>query len=188
MARRGLGGGVIALIVIDIILVVVLVVLLVTHPTTPGEEQEPQESPTAAEAETTPPPEESPQTPDLDLALPEDAAEVDSFAMPSRNIWCELEDAEALCYIGYYTYSPPADESCEGEVGPVVRLTGDGATFPCVSEENQGLAPDELPALDYNEHAVSGDFWCSSSESGVTCRSTDTGRGFTLAVGGFTPF
>lgn len=193
MARRGLGKGAIALIVIDAILIVVLIVLLVTHPRPLGQDGD---DPPGEVTDSAAPgdgvgaaaePEESPETPDPALEIPDDARDLSEFAMPSRNIWCQIGE-EAFCFIGHYTFRPPSVDTCDSEVGPVVQLTSEGATFPCVTDEIGSSAPSDAPDLDYGEHTVVGDFWCSSEETGVTCRSVETGRGFTLAVGGFITF
>lgn len=191
MARPRLSGGVIALIVIDVILILVLIALLVTHPRQ-ARDPEPTDTgpiptdgiPSPGEGENGPDDED----PDPLSPPPEDALEESRFAMPSRNIWCELRTDEALCSIASFTYSAPSDPDCDGEVGAVVRLTADGATLPCVADGVAEAAPEAFPSLAYGATTANESFWCQSAEAGVTCRSIETGRGFSLSRGGFATF
>lgn len=187
MAQRGLGGAVITLIVVDAILVVVLIALLITHPRPPAE---PELSPTepAATQEAQPGPEDQDddeagqeQNGEPAETPPGNALDEAAFATPSRNIWCQIGAEEVTCTIGGHEYQPPEQPDCAGQYGRVLTLSAEEATMPCLSEAPPTTAPESLPDLDYGQSTVVHDFWCDSQETGVTCRSVQTGRGFTLA-------
>lgn len=192
MAARGLSGGVIALIVVDAVLVVALVALLISHPRPEGE---PEAAPTPTEpvaaADEDPGQEEEaePEPEEAEPALqpPDDAVSEAAFVTPSGNIWCEIDGDTASCTIGSHSYSVP-DQPCDGPYGRVLQVTEDEATLPCLSEEPATSAPDSLPELDYGESTVVNDFWCTSEESGITCYSVMSGRGFSVARANYSTF
>lgn len=191
MAPRRLGAGVIALIVIDAILLVVFLALLLTRPTDPEGPEEARAEPApslAAQVVTKPAPTASArrspepvETPEHAIEVPADARDEPAFASPSRNIWCEMGGAGVTCTIGGHEYTPPENPECPGQTGRVVHLTEEEASMPCITEAPPTSAPDSFPELDYGQASLQGEFLCESEETGMTCRSLATGRGFTLA-------
>lgn len=184
-ARRSLGRAAIALIVLDVVLIGVLVALLLTAQRPAGGDGETAE-PTTSAAATDPVETATDAAPAV--TPPADALDVAGFALPSRNIWCAIGDAEATCEIGSITFTPPDVEDCEGEVGHVLVVTEAEASLPCVSEPVAEEASADLPNLEYGQTTAVGDFMCTADTDGVTCQSLVSGRGFTLASGGFTLF
>lgn len=195
MARRRLSVAVVTLIVIDVILLLVLVALLLTRPSEAGalKEARAASAPTAtarsgpepvaaAQRELVPQPTQSPaQPPGHIVEVPADARSEPMFASPSRNIWCEMDPRGVTCTIGGFEYTPPDSPDCPGQVGRVLQLTEDEALMPCVTEDPDTSAPESFPELDYGQASKHGDFLCTSEETGITCQSLVTGRGFTLA-------
>lgn len=113
----------------------------------------------------------------------------ESFRSPSGNILCEISDDGARCDIANLASEPAAVDGCEGTIGYVVQVTGDGVVEPCVPAEQQpSAAPEQVPALDYGESTSEGDFECVSETSGTSCRDTETGAGFNVARAGITTF
>ncbi|WP_341359512.1 hypothetical protein V5H98_17615 [Georgenia sp. M64] len=97
-----------------------------------------------------------------------------SFVSPSGNIACSLGEGSATCTINDRTFADPA--TCgPGPVTLVVGLGGD-ARSDCAAAPAAGNG-----TLEYGQSATSGRFACTSEESGVTCWSTLSGRGFTVA-------
>lgn len=176
---RGLGPGLIAFIVLDVLLVVWAVWLGVSlgsdSPEATGDDEPSVSAPatTAPGAEPTEGPEPG----------------TESVASPSGNITCEVSPSGAECGIATLASEPAPSTECDGVQGYVVSLTSEGVALPCVS-------PDELPAeagatvevLDYGQNITVNNFSCDSTESGMTCTDSSTGKGFTLARAGITEF
>ena len=181
-ARRPLGGGAIALIFMDVVLIGILIALFATRGApSSGDAETTAAQTTASDSETT-------LSSVPAVTPPADALDVAAFALPSRNIWCEIGAEDATCYIADYTFSPPNVPDCTGTVGHVVQVTEAEASLPCSTEDAPGEASPDLTVLDYGQTSVVGDFMCTSDTDGVTCRSAASGHGFTLARGGFTLF
>lgn len=201
MAKRGaVGPAAITLIVIDALLIVALVVIMVTWPDTSGTEDEPSPSASVSEAaggsgegeETTAAAGgsgEGEETTEADaVEVPEGARDLAGFAMPSGNIWCELQDADTQCVIESFTYSPPSIEDCSEDVaGHVWQVTAEEAGPACPGDQVPEPSQ-ELSELDYGEATTVGDFLCESTEEGVTCRAISTGHGFEIARDGTRSF
>ena len=195
MARRRLSAAVVTLIMIDVILLIVLVALLLTRPgeTEALKEARAASAPTAAgrsapdpvaatQRELVPQPTQTPApSPGYVVEVPADARSEPVFASPSGNIWCEMDARGVTCTIGGHEYTPPDNPDCSGQVGRVLHLTEDEAVMPCITEDPDTTAPESFPELDYGQASVQGDFLCTSEETGVSCQSLTTGRGFTLA-------
>lgn len=189
MSGQKLSRAVITLIVLDVLLIVVLVALLITHPGGSVPEADPTQPEATEPADVSDDgdetePEETDEPSDAAPA-PEDALDLSSFAMPSRNIWCELSGDGVVCSIGEFAYNPPDAGDCDGSVGSVVRLDADGAEMPCITEDVPAEAPEDYTSLEYEQATANDAFWCESTERGVTCRSIETGRGFTLSRSGY---
>lgn len=171
-------------VIIDAVLVVTFVVLLAMQLMAGGGEAPapPEAEPTGstsdpAEPETTPEA-TAPAAPDENQGLTE-------FLLPSRNIWCTMTETSATCTIRSYSFTPPEDETCDGEVGPVLTVTaGEGASMPCVTTPPP--APEGAAVLDYGEASTIGEMTCHSSRNGATCRHDPTGEGFSVARAGYT--
>jgi hypothetical protein len=116
---------------------------------------------------------------DLARAAPPGAQERSSFASPSQNIVCDLADS-ARCTIGDYDFAPP--EGCSGPTTLAVPRD-DEAAPDCGQPAAAGNG-----VLEYGQSATAGFFACTSEESGMTCWSTLTGRGFAVARAGFQTF
>ncbi|MGC5168586.1 hypothetical protein [Luteimicrobium sp. DT211] len=105
------------------------------------------------------------------------------FAAPSRNISCTMTATEARCSIAQLTTKPAPVDGCDGTVGYVVTLGADGAVdTPCVAAQDQPrAASSKLETLAYGKSVTMGKLTCSSSETGVECRTKGTGKGFSIA-------
>jgi hypothetical protein len=93
-----------------------------------------------------------------------------------------LVDGTARCDIRHRLWSPPARPSdCPDEVdfgqGLIVAVSGP-AMFVCAGDT--ALIP-HAPVLAYGRTDRYGSFYCSSTISGVTCRSARSGHGFFIS-------
>ncbi|RYV52380.1 hypothetical protein EUA98_04040 [Pengzhenrongella frigida] len=104
-----------------------------------------------------------------------------TFALPSGNIACEVGSDAATCTIANSTATVPADETCAGVVGVKLTVTAEGAAMPCVEGAAPGAAAEGTAVLEYGQSETVGDFTCTSSSTGVTCKHDPTGKGFKLA-------
>ena len=106
---------------------------------------------------------------------PSPAADVVRFASPTGNIRCELSSSGARCDIADRSWTPtakPAD--CSAQWGHGLFVDAQRAGLACV-----GSALDGGKKLAYGHQLARGDFTCSSTQDGVTCRSG--GHAFTVA-------
>lgn len=103
---------------------------------------------------------------------PSDAAELGAFTAPSGNISCTLTDSGATCIIKEHSFSQGGCTS-----SPYEATVGNGeATGKCTTSFSGGGV-----TLNYGASAKHGDYACTSSESGISCWSQVTGKGFTLS-------
>ena len=186
-ARGGSGGpgrrsdrlsaGWIAFIVVDALLVLGAIVFAISL--VGGGDDDP------AGGATTPPPAASP-TQDAEEAAPPEPTVSETFASESRNITCEVTDVSATCVIAQLGTQPAPVDGCDGTVGYKVVLGADGSVEqPCVpAAEQPQPAPGDTAILDYGTSKTVGPFTCDSAETGMTCRETATGKGFTIARAG----
>lgn len=123
-----------------------------------------------------------------DPASTEPAVDASTFALPSGNIACEITADSATCTIANSSAAPPADASCTGDVGHVLTVTAEGAQAPCVEGALPGAAAEGTPVLEYGQSKTVGDFTCTSSSTGVTCKHDPSSKGFQLAKAGSTLF
>lgn len=107
------------------------------------------------------------------------ADDVTAFALPSGNIVCSIDAERARCTIEAHEFEAPEKPAdCQMESwGSVVVANDDGAGFSCQEAE----APADPQVLEYGESVQAHGMTCSSSESGVTCVSDATQRGFSLS-------
>ena len=107
--------------------------------------------------------------------------EFTEFRSPSSNVVCYIEVDYLRCDIAEANWSPPPRPG-----GLRVRLrAGDLALFPAAAPNlsapaTQLRAPDGSP-LPYGESITAGVLRCDSAESGITCRDTETGQGFSIS-------
>ncbi|QTE30451.1 hypothetical protein [Pengzhenrongella sicca] len=107
-----------------------------------------------------------------------------TFALPSGNIACEITADAATCTIANTTAPAAEAPDCAGSVGPVLTVTAEGADTPCVEGALPGAAAPGTPVLEYGQSMTVGEFTCTSSSTGVTCKHDPTGKGFKLAKAG----
>jgi hypothetical protein len=171
--RRGLGRGMTVFLVVDVLLVLAVAVALAAFFS--GGERPGSDADGAPSGGSSP------------TATPDgtDAAGPGTFALPSGNISCEITDDAATCTIADTDAEPVTEEGCAGVVGPVVTVTADGASATCVQGALPGPAAPGTPVLEYGESTTVGDFTCTSSTTGVTCRHDPSEAGFTLARAGY---
>lgn len=174
MARR-LSGGEKALIAVVAVLVLVFVGLLIDR--LGGGAGSPDDGATTAGASATP----SGST----TAVPGDVVDLTgvawTFRMPSGNIGCAMEEDGVVCAIAVFDYPPPALDGCEGETGAAFRLDARGTAPLCTTGT---VEVDDAPELAYGESRTVGEFICTSSETGVSCRNA-VGHEMTLRRGSY---
>ena len=188
-----------AFLAVDVVLVLVLVVLLATR----GGGEDPElavEAPESAASESVASASSGQDAPDSD-AEPEvsasphgsESGDPDAprlFASPSGNIVCSIAEDAASCSIAVLSDEGLVeDETCDGTVGHVVRVTAEGgAERPCVEGDPPGEAPAATPVLDYEDSTAAFGYTCTSSRSGIICRHDETGHGFSIARAGSSLF
>ncbi|NMR19644.1 hypothetical protein [Cellulomonas fimi] len=176
-SRRGaLGPRLTTFVVVDALLVlaflVVLVLFLSSGPGTGGDAAPDDGATPAATGPTSPG-----AAPSAGSAGDDDT----TFALPSGNIACEMSTDAATCTIANTTATPPPDAGCTGVIGRILTVTAEGAEMPCVEGALPGVAAPGTAVLEYGDSTTVGDFTCTSSSTGVTCRHDPSGRGFALA-------
>lgn len=193
-----------AFLAVDVVLVLAfLVVLLATRPgsdesTTPAApiasatSSDSEPTPAQDDAETDDPVDDVPVDDDSASADTDDAADAQEarlFASPSGNIVCSISPEAASCSIAELSDEGLVDDdSCDGTVGHVVRVTEEEAERPCDTGRAPGKAPSGTPELDYEESTSAHGYTCTSSRSGVICRHDGTGHGFSIARAGSSLF
>ena len=107
---------------------------------------------------------------------PDAATDFVGFTSPSGNVGSIINSAYVRCDIFERDWSPPPRPAdCEFDYGQGISLSlGDEAAFVCAGDTALGGAK----PLDYGQSASV--MQCDSTESGITCRDTQTGRGFTI--------
>ncbi len=105
--------------------------------------------------------------------------ELTGFTSPTGNIGCYIDQGSVRCDIGDRDWEPPAaPSSCKLDYGQGIELRAGGAAdFVCAGDTALGGGD----ALDYGTSIGAGLLVCESEESGMSCRDTETGRGFTLS-------
>ena len=106
------------------------------------------------------------------------------FATPSDNIGCAVTASDARCDIRERDWSaPPPGEECMLDWGQTIEVGSGAAGFVCVGDWAGGTE-----VLPYGRAVQIGPMRCDSTESGVTCRNTTTGRGFLISRGRYELF
>jgi uncharacterized protein DUF6636 len=122
------------------------------------------------------------ETPSAD----ETVTKLTGFSSPTGNIGCYIDRKSVRCDIGDRDWEPPrAPKSCDLDWGQGIELSAGGAAdFVCAGDTTLGAGD----ALDYGRSIGAGLLICESEESGMTCRDTETGRGFTISKQGYEIF
>jgi len=109
------------------------------------------------------------------------------FETPSKNISCGFSSSGVRCDIAKHDWVVlPRPADCDYDYGQGVKLEAGPAGYVCAGDTMMG-SPDAV-RLAYGGVVVAGDFTCTSTKAGVTCRNTATGRGFSLSRQAFAPF
>lgn len=102
-----------------------------------------------------------------------------TFRMPSGNIWCSVDEAEARCDITDTSWQPPPKPAdCTLDWGNAVSVDRRDAAFVCAGDTVQD---DNAPVLPYGGVVERGDLRCRSEEQGVTCEHRSAGHRFLLS-------
>lgn len=163
-------------------------------------------SPASPSAPTTTTP--SPTAAPLPVAQDVSAWEKSDFASPTGRIWCGLSASGALCHFprGFQGTIPKGADVCPEEgldvtgvyvdaAGTGYFCSGDPSAYPVKGSnevrwhlttgygfvEYDGLT---LAVLPYGKALGYGRYVCASASTGVTCRNTSIGRGFSIALAG----
>jgi hypothetical protein len=114
--------------------------------------------------------------------------ELTPFTSPSGNIGCYIDRKSVRCDIERRDWDPPArPASCNENVdyGQGIQLAAGGAPeFVCAGDTALSVGN----ALPYGQSIGAGLLRCESSESGMSCRDIETGRGFSLSIQGYELF
>jgi hypothetical protein len=116
------------------------------------------------------------EMPDTNGSVPDNADLSEAtFQTPTGNIACsdDLVDDALLCTV----------DSMENGAGQAVyRIEGDGTTSMARGKQAfpREIA-DAAPKLDYDKLWSDGRFWCTSTQSGLTCRLGQRGNGWFLS-------
>lgn len=180
-ARRRLGPAEITLIVIDVVLIGVLVFLLATAPSGPDDSGDATTS-TGADGGTETPSDGASTSTEQVVTVPAGAVEVAEFVTPSGNIWCTIGDDAATCQIDTIEYARPEIPDCAGNelAGHVITVTSEGSAWVCPEGDIPGAPPGDRTVLEYDQTSHVGDFFCTSTEQGVSCTNVTTGAGFSV--------
>lgn len=126
-----------------------------------------------------------PADPEPSPTLEIDPAEATVVASPTGNITCSIVPEGVRCAIASLAAEPAPVDGCEGTVGHVVELTSAGVSTPCVPDaETPSAAGPDVAVLDYGATSEVNTFVCESTETGMRCTDSTTGKGFVLARAG----
>ena len=139
---------------------------------------------------TTPPPTTTGLTPTTKEALlpadiqVSDADRVFTFSSPTGNIGCGFSNfsdsvQSVRCDIVEREWQPPPKSAdCDVDFGQGIKLAAGGVpAFVCAGDTSRN---NENP-VPYGQSIALGVLRCESETSGMTCRDTESGRGFFLA-------
>ncbi len=193
-ATRGTSTGLRALLVVLLVIAVVLLTLVVLifngvfdsgsedasggaaapSPTaSEGTGTDASPSPSASKTST---PSSSPSA--VAYPAPAGAVQTTAFTSPSGNIACTLDADLVTCTIFASDHAAKGYGTC----GDTTTLTADASSsgLGCGTKVADGSGP-----LPYGSAATSGTVACVSTEDGVTCWNTTSGRSFAMARGGW---
>lgn len=120
----------------------------------------------------------------LAVASPTTAqADLIGFASPSGNIGCVMDSTQVRCDIlERYWAPPPPPPDCEYNYGQGIVLDATGpARFVCAGD----TALASGGPLAFGDSVSAGLLRCESAPSGMTCRNTHSGQGFSIAREGY---
>jgi len=125
---------------------------------------------------TTSTPREAPDQQPVD----QEVVEFSGFVSPTGNVSCMIDTSWARCDIIDNDWSPPPRPAdCEFDYGQGISVSsGEEAQFVCAGDTAFG--PDEV--LPYGQSITAGPMRCESAESGIACRDTETGHGFSISL------
>jgi len=105
--------------------------------------------------------------------------ELVGFTSPSGNVGCMVDSTFVRCDIAERDWSPPPRPAdCEFDYGQGINMVaGEEAEFICAGDTALGGGE----PLEYGKSVGAGSLSCESAESGITCRDSTTGHGFTIA-------
>jgi hypothetical protein len=105
--------------------------------------------------------------------------ELSGFVSPTGNVSFMIDADWARCDIIDLDWSPPPRPAdCEFDYGQGISLApGEPAQFVCAGDTAFGA--DEV--LPYGDSIAAGVLRCESADSGITCRDTQTSRGFSMS-------
>ncbi len=138
---------------------------------TPGGSASPGDTATSPAPSTSPSVEEK-------YPAPPGAVAAQSFVSPSGNIACDLGADSVSCAIAEHDYAANGFPACDGTT--TVVATADAAGLSCGSAVSGGGS-----ALDYGAVATNGHSACASTQDGVSCWNTVSGKSFAVARGGW---
>lgn len=113
------------------------------------------------------------------LAAPAHAEPLIGFSSPSGNIGCYVAEDYVRCDIAERDWAPPPRPAgCEFDYGQGIAFAdGDPPAFVCAGD----TALHAGAPLAFGRNVAAGPMQCTSQETGVTCRDTRTGGGFTIS-------
>jgi hypothetical protein len=180
-SSRRLGPVEITLIVVDVVLIGVLIFLLATAPEGPDDAGEATATTSTAVDGEDPDDAETTSSGPV-VTVPAGAVEVAEFASPTGNIWCNIAADAATCQIETIEYEQPAIADCaENELsGHVITVSAEGSAWVCPEGDIAGPAPGDRTVLEYDQTSRVGDYFCTSTEQGMSCTNITNGAGFSV--------
>lgn len=168
-----------------VVLCIVAIVMAVNSISTIGEgSEDPFGVPGSTQAGGLPGPASTP-TDGATTAPPAEPAPAIQFSSPSGNIGCYLTVEVARCDIEEREWEPTATPpSCTAIWGQGLVVAAGEAQLTCA--RSSVLGPEQQ--LAYGRSISAGTFACSSSEAGMRCENTATGKGFSVSRKTFTVF
>ncbi len=116
------------------------------------------------------------------------ASGLTGFTSPTGNIGCYIDKKSVRCDIAKRDWNPPARPAgCNENVdyGQGIQMAAGGPPkFVCAGDTALGGGD----PLAYGKSIAAGLLRCESAESGMTCRDTETGRGFKLSIASYDLF
>lgn len=110
---------------------------------------------------------------------PKVVTKLTSFTSPTRNIGCYIDRTSVRCDIAKHDWKPPPKpKTCDLDWGGGIGLSpGHKPSIICAGD----TALNRSHKLAYGKAIAAGVLRCDSKATGMTCRDTKTGRGFTLS-------
>lgn len=110
-----------------------------------------------------------------------DVTQFTPFTSPSGNIGCYIDPVQVRCDITEHTWTPPPrPDTCPSFTGygqGLVLRAGIDAKVVCAGD----TAMTQGNTLAYGDSITAGPLRCDSDESGITCKDSSTGHGFTIS-------